>query len=155
VSPMITCVKKGYMEDSNTSTVFTAELQSIRLALTMALEGWDKGNRRQKAVIYTDDQAAIRTANNPSRISKAYIAADIVHLIDPLQTNRQIQLETKWVPAHTGITGNELADMAVKEAAGWRPSEPMCAGNRADQPRRLYPLRTTLGTWIKREAQRE
>ena len=121
----------------------------------MGLEDWDKGNRRQKAVIYTDNQAAIRTTNNPSGISGAYIAADIVRLIDQLHTAKQIQVEIKWVPAHTGIAGNELADTAAKEAAGWRPNEPMCAGNRADHPRRLYPLRTTLGTWIKRETQRE
>jgi ribonuclease HI len=52
------------MGDRNTSTVFTAGLQGIRLALTMALEDWDKGNRRQKVIIYTDNQAVIRTVNN-------------------------------------------------------------------------------------------
>jgi hypothetical protein len=66
VSPTIMDVKKAYMGDSNTSTVFTAKLQGIRLALTMTLEDWDKGKRRQKAVVYTDNQAAIRTANNQS-----------------------------------------------------------------------------------------
>jgi ribonuclease HI len=85
VSPMISDVKKAYMRENNTSTVFTAELQGIRLALTIALEVWDKGNRRQKTLIYTDNQAAIRTANNPSEISRAHIAAETVPLIDQLQ----------------------------------------------------------------------
>ncbi len=155
VSPMIMNEKKAYMGDSNTSTVFTAELQGIRLALTMALEDWDKGNRRRKVVIYTDNQAAIRTTNNPSGVSGAYIAADIVRLVDQLQATKQIRVEIKWIPAHTGITGNEWADSAAKEAAGWRSNEPIYAGNRADQPRRLYPLKAALSTWIKREVQRE
>jgi hypothetical protein len=51
----------------------------------MTLEDWDRGNRRQKAIIYTDNQA-IRTANNSSGISGVYIAADIVPLIDQLHT---------------------------------------------------------------------
>jgi hypothetical protein len=53
---------------------------------------------------------------------------------------------------HTGIAGNGLADTAAKKAAVWRPKE---SGKRVNQPRRLYLLRATVGTWIKREAQKE
>ena len=61
----------------------------------------------------------------------------------------------KWVPAHTGITGNERADIAAEEAAGWRANEPACTANQAAPPERLYPLQATLKTWIKQEAQKE
>ena len=155
VSPMLHDTRKAYMGDSTTSTVFAAELQGIRLALIVALEDWDKGNRRKKLIIYTDNQAAIRTVGNPTGKSGAYIVADIVQLIDRLQTIKRVEVEVRWVPAHTGIPGNEEADVAAKEAAGWRAQEPTCAGNRAAPPARLYPLRTTLKTWIKQEAQKE
>ncbi len=117
-SLMILNTKKAYMGDSDTLTVFAAEFQGIRLALIMALEDWNKGNRRKKLIIYTDNQAAIRTVGNPTGKSGAYINADITRLIDRLQTTKQIQIEVRWVPAHAGILGNEIADMVAKEAAG-------------------------------------
>lgn len=89
---MIPSIMKAYMGDSNTSTVFAAELQGIRLALIMALEDWNKGNRRKKLVIYTDNHAAIRTVRNPTRKSGSYKIANIVYMIDRLQTTKRVYL---------------------------------------------------------------
>jgi len=89
------------------------------------------------------------------RKSGAYIVADIVQLIDKLQGERRVRVEIRWVPAHTGIPGNELADVAAKEAAGWT------AGGRSNQTTRIialaktYPLQATMKTWIRQEAMKE
>lgn len=91
----------------------------------------------------------------PSGRSGAYITAEIARLIDRLQTYKGIQVKVRWVPAHTGIVGNERADIAAKEAAGWRVNEPACTANQAAPPQRLYPLQATLKMWIKREVQKE
>lgn len=153
-SPMISYTWKAYMGDSTTSIVYAAELQGIRLALKIALDDWNKGSRRKKLIIYTDNQAAIRTVGRPSGRSGDYITADIVRLIDRLQAHKGVQVEVRWVPAYTDVPGNEKADAAAKEAAGWR-ADSVCAANRAAPPERLYPLQATLKTWIKQEAQKE
>lgn len=86
---------KVYIGDSTTSTVFAAELQGIRLALIIALEDWKNGNRRKKLIIYTDSQAAIRTVGKPTSKSGAYITADIMRLIDRLQSSKGFQVKVR------------------------------------------------------------
>jgi hypothetical protein len=43
------------MGDDTVSTVYAGELQGIILAIQMAQEDRDRGNRRAKALIYTDN----------------------------------------------------------------------------------------------------
>ncbi|KAH6714589.1 hypothetical protein BKA61DRAFT_673910 [Leptodontidium sp. MPI-SDFR-AT-0119] len=69
----------------------------------------------------TDNQAAIRTFQTPTGRSGAYIVAEAIPLIDKLQRVRGIPVEIRWVPAHTGIWGNEAADKAAKTAARQHP----------------------------------
>jgi ribonuclease HI len=99
--------------------VYIGELQGIKLALLIASDDQTAGRKRDKIVIYTDNQAAIRTSEYPIGRLGAYIIADIVHLIDKLQRGQRLQVEIRWIPAHIGVPGNELADTAAKEAAGW------------------------------------
>ncbi len=65
VSPLTRCTKLVHMGDSETSTVYAAELQGIRLALQIADEDAERGNKRDRLIIFTDNQAAIRTFQNP------------------------------------------------------------------------------------------
>lgn len=61
-----------------------------------------------------------------------------------------LPIEIRWVPAHTGVQGNEDADRAAKEATAWRERGP--AGLRAEKPSELYSGRSTLKTWTHKEA---
>ncbi|KAI6777555.1 zinc knuckle, partial [Emericellopsis cladophorae] len=63
---------------------------------------------------------------------------------------QNLPIEIRWVPAHTGVHGNEDADKAAKEATGWR--ERGATGPRAETPAELYSLRSTLKTWARKEA---
>ena len=58
--------------------------------------------------------------------------------------------EIRWIPAHTGIMGNEAADRAAKEATGWRENGE--GGTSARRPPELFSLQTTLATWAHKEA---
>jgi ribonuclease HI len=119
VSPTTGHIRKAYMGTSDITTVYVGELQGIKLALLIASDDQKAGRIRDKIVIYTDNQVAIRTSGNPTGRSGAYIIADIVHLIDKLQRGQRLKVEIRWILAHIGVPGNELADSAAKEAAGW------------------------------------
>jgi ribonuclease HI len=153
VSPLAKCTKQVYMGDSETSTVYAAELQGIRLALQIADEDAEKGNKRDRLIIFTDNQAAIRTFQNPTGRSGAYIVADAIQLIDKLQGEQGVRVEIRWVPAHIGIWGNEAADRAAKRAA--KQNAGAGQGNENITQTRIYHLQATLKTWVKRQTRAE
>lgn len=153
VSPLTRSTKMTYMGNSETSTVYTAELQGIKLALEIADEDADKGNKREKLIIFTDNQAAIRAFQTPTGRSGAYIVAETIRLIDKLQTFRRMQVEIRWIPAHIGIWGNEAADKAAKTAA--KQSLRANQGNSSVTQIKTYHLQATLKTWIMRHTRAE
>jgi ribonuclease HI len=55
VSPMTRHTRTAYMGNSETSTVYAAELQGIKLALEIAVEDKERGNKREKVVVFTDN----------------------------------------------------------------------------------------------------
>ncbi|RKL20549.1 hypothetical protein BFJ72_g15022 [Fusarium proliferatum] len=140
--------KSAYMGDDTTSTVYAGELQGISLTLQIAQEDRSKGNRRSKVLIYTDNQAAIRSTARPKGKSGAYLLGNIARQIDELRS-QGLKTEVRWVPAHIGIQGNEDADLAAKEATGWRDGD--LTGPKAAEPQQLYPLRSTMKTWSHKE----
>ncbi|RDL35892.1 uncharacterized protein BP5553_06504 [Venustampulla echinocandica] len=94
--------------------VYAAELRGILSALQIAYK------KAHKAVIvFTDNQAAIRSVANPDSQFGQYILLQILWMIENMR-RKGIEPELHWVPAHTGIEGNERADKAAKEATGWR-----------------------------------
>lgn len=146
VCPLTQQTRAADMGSDTVSTVYAAELKGVSLALKIAQEYTDRDGRRQKVAIYTDNQAAIWSLTKAEGRSGAYIVKDIARQIQNLQ-DRGRQVEVRWIPAHTGVPGNEAADRAAKEATGWR--EGGSRGPTADTPSELYPLRTTLKKWCK------
>lgn len=139
--------KSAYMGDDTVSTVYAGELQGISLALQIAQEDRNRGNIRKKVLIYTDNQAAIRSLARPTGKSGTYLLQDITRRMQELRA-QGLALEIRWIPAHKGIHGNEAADRAAKEATGWRQRGP--PGSRALQPPVLHSLKSTLKLWSRR-----
>ena len=92
------------------SSVFSAELFAILKSLKFI-----KNNNNNAFVIYSDSLSAIESIkSNGNRHLTNIKISEILNKIH----NKTIVFE--WVPSHVNITGNEIADIAAKEATAER-----------------------------------
>ena len=70
-------------------------------------------------LIFSYNQSALQSISKPGTTSGKIIIRDILDVIQKLRA-RRIETKFYWVPAHTGIAGNEKADKVAKESTGWR-----------------------------------
>jgi ribonuclease HI len=123
VAPQEATLERRHLGSSDQSTVYLAELTGIEMAIASF-----KANPAQELVIFVDSQAAIQAVQSPKRPSAEHILCaiyDHVRAIAPTSPSllRSDSSESPpsitiwWVPAHGGVHGNELADIAAKEAA--------------------------------------
>ncbi|KAH6044453.1 hypothetical protein HBI67_247390 [Parastagonospora nodorum] len=151
VCPLIQETRAVHMGATTVSTVYAAELQGISLALQIAEQYVERGGKRRDIAVYTDNQAAIWSITKAEGRSGAYILEEIARQVQRLQDKGR-PVTVRWIPAHVGIPGNEAADIAAKEATGWRAD-----GRRqppAEAPPKLFPLKSTLRRWCKTQAER-
>jgi len=104
---------KAFLGLSTNFTVSSAELYSIILAAILASI---PAHGKDKVIICIDNQAAI-TGNRESgqQLRSAFGQVFIEKLC-----SKGVEVELQWVPAHIGIDGNAMADIAAKQATGWR-----------------------------------
>lgn len=106
-----------HMGTDEMATVYAAELRAVEMALEIIK---DKGGEIDKlangAVIFTDNQAALRAIQNPKMPSGQVYLEGCLRLLEWC-AKKEIQVELRWIPAHEGISGNESADLCAKKAA--------------------------------------
>ncbi|KAG5866434.1 hypothetical protein JTB14_017501 [Gonioctena quinquepunctata] len=89
-------------------SIYTVELYAIWQAmLYFSLQGHDT------CLICTDSLSAINTLEDPFTLN---VWAIKILEINTNLTSTNEMVTIMWVPSHTNITGNELADSAAKDA---------------------------------------
>ncbi|QRV84548.1 Reverse transcriptase from transposon X-element protein [Ceratobasidium sp. AG-Ba] len=94
--------------------VYEAELVGAMLALHLL------ANERgvDSAWVGIDNQAVLHTLRSPIVNAAPHLVLAIADLAKHLtRSHPGLSVTTTWVPAHVGVPGNELADVAAKEAA--------------------------------------
>ena len=135
-----------YIGTVDISTVYTAELRGLVLALQIVLDIHTTSISPRRYAIFTDNQAAIQAIRNPKHPSGQYIRVEAVRVLDELRT-KGWNVEFRWIPAHVGVPGNEVADKAAKDAAQHNPDTP--------EPDSLWTLTATTKSLIRKTMRAE
>ena len=69
------------------------------MTLQIADEDAERGNKTDRLIILTDNQAAIWTFQNPTGRSGAYFVADAIQVIDKVQGKWGLRVEIRPIPA--------------------------------------------------------
>jgi ribonuclease HI len=135
--------RQAYLGTDREYTVPVAELVGLALALELAQEAGCE------AIIFTDNQGALKTLQNPREASGQHIVRHVLELLNGLIE----QVALHWIPAHRGIPGNEEADRLAKEATGWRADG--SRGHRAPTFPPLQPLQSAVTRWARAKAKED
>lgn len=95
-------------------TILSAELYALFLAVQLICS--EENNTTH--LICTDSMSSILSLNNVHDNKQHPIAKNITKL---LFENPQHVITFAWIPGHSGIQGNEIADLAAKEASTFFP----------------------------------
>ncbi|KAJ5660660.1 reverse transcriptase [Penicillium longicatenatum] len=101
------------------STVYSAELRAVEMALEMVQELQDD-RIQQGVVVFSDSQAALQALVRPRMPSGQVYLRGCIQSLQQLN-DQGIHVEFRWIPAHQGIPGNELVDQHAKQAAKAEP----------------------------------
>ena len=94
----------------NTATVFQAEVTAIRKSAEMLLS---KQMEKQTITFFSDSQASLAALNKLT--VKSDTVEKCLNALNSLGKNNSVHL--RWVKAHVGIHGNEVADFLAKKGS--------------------------------------
>jgi ribonuclease HI len=87
-------------------SIYTAELTAIKFSLIWLLEN----NIQENTTIYSDSLSALQSIQNKKSKTRPNTIIEILELNQKLRQSVTIA----WIPSHSGIRGNEVADLLAK-----------------------------------------
>ena len=104
-------ITKKYKLNDNVS-VFSTELFALLMATSFVV---DLPKQPLAVLFLSDSKSALQALERGGTFNRSAIQQDILHNIHQLIC-RGINTAFMWIPSHTGIRGNDLADQAAKQA---------------------------------------
>jgi len=92
------------------STVYTAELTALKMALTWIIQA-----PQMNYTIFTDSLSSIQSLKTNKSDSKPNLLLHVKELIAEA-ANKSIRVQFVWIPSHVNLAGNERADKTAKAA---------------------------------------
>lgn len=110
---------RKHLGSEKEATVFIAELLGIDMALEfiVMVTSADHDRTLERANTCTDNQAAIKALGKGYTTSGQPCLRSAVKKLHEISLLSDVQITLCWIPAHTGVPGNEAADRVAKEAA--------------------------------------
>ena len=99
---------------SDNLSVFTAELVAIKLGVEWIMQSEQRGSLEdnRSVVIFTDSLSSLQSLDSQESESRPNLVRETLALFNELKS----QVTVVWIPGHSGIKGNDLADRLAKEA---------------------------------------
>ena len=97
------------------ATVFQAEVSAIMLACSIIKCFILSDIRFTKVIIYSDSQAALRSLTAMNFKSK--VTLECAKTLNRLAATFNARITLRWIKAHVGYEGNELADELAKKGS--------------------------------------
>uniref|UniRef100_A0A146M1G1 RNase H type-1 domain-containing protein n=1 Tax=Lygus hesperus TaxID=30085 RepID=A0A146M1G1_LYGHE len=94
------------------TSVYNAELIAIANALQRMYEDPQSQN---DAVVLSDSQSALQSLQNVKQgDNPPFIAQNIIRVVNDLKRDRGALIQLQWIPGHSHIHGNTVADITAK-----------------------------------------
>ena len=138
--------KEIFNSSGSFSSNFIAEQQAITNTANHINILFDTSQQpKNNVVIFTDSLSTLQTLATGKDVTK-----DITHLIwamHNLMDRHHVKVTLQWIPAHTGIPGNERADELAKKGANLPQFEPPVAYSTCCQMIRSNLKEEWLNKW--------